>query len=450
MTDKKNHIQKKQGPDGSIMKQVVVNAGPNSAIVSMLSPDAGTQPSKPSHSDEDTDATYQPWGENNDWPTVAREKTEKSTTAFPLIARMVALMFGRGIVYYREVRDGDKITQDFTPIPEIDDFLQQNNIDFLMLDRLMDYKMFGNTFCEFILNKGKNNITNIYHMEAEFSRFGTIDKTSKKILNVRYTGNWDDPDAAEDIPFLMRRDHSKEQALKIGSSKKKFCIHSALPSPGRTLYAMPPHGGLFRKNGWLDFSNSIPEILSALNTNGFAIRFHIQIPYEYWPSMYKDWDSYDQDKRDDIIDAKITQMTDWLSGADNAGKSFISHFSTDPVNGKPLAGFKIEALEDKIKKDQFITSTNEADAQIARAIGVDISMAGIQAQGGKMGAGSGSDKRIGFTNMVSLSYMDQIVITEPLKLVQKINGWDPDVKFAFVHDLPTTLNETSSGVTSNV
>jgi hypothetical protein len=151
-----------------------------------------------------------------------------------------------------------------------------------------------------------------------------------------------------------------------------------------------------------------------------------------------------------LIDAKLDEMDQFLKGTDNAGSSFISHFVADQITGKAQDGWKIEPINDPIKKDQFLTSVQEADIQISRAIGMDASLSGIQPAGGKMGAGSGSDKRVGFTNTLNMTYAEQMIILEPLEIVKMYNDWDPNIRFMFEHEIPTTLNENKNGVKSDL
>ena len=138
-------------------------------------------------------------------------------------------------------------------------------------------------------------------------------------------------------------------------------------------------------------------------------------------------------------------MKDFLSGTANAGNAFISHFATEQITGKPLAGWVIEPLKDTDRKDKFLTSLQEADTQMARAMDMDASMSNVQQDGKSMGAGSGSDKRVAMTNAVNTSYAFTQMITEPLRIVGKINGWPSNVRWVFQYDLPTTLNEHKSG-----
>lgn len=417
----------------------------------ILSPDAGAKEQKPVFNDDATTGTYINWGETNDWPKLARIKLEKSTSGMPLVNQIVEIVFGRGFTYWIEsVDDEGKIVRSFKKIDEIDNFFEENDIEYFLAQRLMDLYISGNIFCEVILRNDLKQIVNLNHLEAEFCRFGAI-KDGEQLSKIYYSGLWPaNPkgEATKPLDFLPRNVRNRKH-IQEKFRKKKFVIQSHLPSPGRTVYAFPPHGGLFRDKGWLDYGNSVPEIMNSINDNAWNIKYHIEIPFDYWERVNKNWDNLDDKARKKFIDDQITLMKDWLSGKNNAGKSFITHFAVG-IDQKPIPGLKFNTMEDKIKKDDYLTSVQESDIQIARAYGVDSSLANIQPQGGKMGAGSGSDKRTGFENMVNTTYVDVMVVTEPIKLAAQYNEWPKGLKFGFIHDIPTTLNEDKSGVKTEI
>jgi hypothetical protein len=105
-------------------------------------------------------------------------------------------------------------------------------------------------------------------------------------------------------------------------------------------------------------------------------------------------------------------------------------------------------LNDNKKKDLYLTSLQEADIQISRAWGIDSSLSNIQPEGSSLGAGSGSDKRVGFDNQINASYADILMVVEPLYFVGKYNGWPSNLKWGFLHDVATTLNQNSTGTES--
>lgn len=450
MTQSKKTIKHISNNDKIVIEAVALSHNNLPGIsASVLAPNAGATFTEDKFSDTLSSEVVN-WGSDNQNPKNWRLKLEKSTTAFPLLWKSCLLLYGLGLRYYKEVRTADGITKDFTPVPEIDDFLSNNDVDYLMIERLMDFKFFNNIWCEFILTADGTKITNINHLEAEFCRFLLVNdpKTKQDYLGqVQVEGDWANPKATTKIPYLSKNKIIAENVKAI--KERKFVAHSCFPVPGRTVYAVPPQIALYNADSWLDFSNSIPGIMNSINKNVMDIRYHIQIPYEYWPSIYANWEQLEQAEKNKLIEDKLTQMQAFLSDK-NAGNSFISHFATDPITGKKLSGWVIEEIGSTDKKDKFLTSVQESDTQIVRALNLDISLAGIQPAGGKMGAGSGSDKRTGFTNQVSLSAAEMLIVTQPLQIVQRINGWDPSVKWTFEYDVPTTLNQDKSGTTTQI
>lgn len=447
MSDKGN-VVRKSSPDNNVQKAYLRKS---SAVVTMAGTSTEGSPAAPivksTFSDEVDSGAFQPWGDSNDYPKVSRIKIENSSTAFPLIMKKVGMMFGKGLVYFKEKKTANGIEYEFPDDEKINSFLFQNDCNYLMMERMMDYILLNNVFAEYIKNSTNSEIIIISHLEAEFSRFGGV-SDEKNVSKLLYKGDWEDSTSAEQIDFVLKR--YKYDRAHLEKYKKKFALHSCFPSPGRTLYARSPLHGILKTKGWLDYANSVPEIMSVINENAMNIKYHIQIPETYWTSINKDWEKLDQATREKYIDDKLTEMDNFLSGSANALKSFITHFAIDKLTGKKLVGWEITVLDDKQKKDAFITSLQEADTQISRSIGMDTSLSGIQPAGGKMGAGSGSDKRVGFQNTIAMSYADALIITEPLRIVQNYNGWDPEIKFGFLYDQPTTLNENPEGVETKI
>lgn len=409
-----------------------------------LEHDAAAKPSMPIHTPENQGVPIQNWGPSNLQPTEWRQKLEQSTTAYPLIVKAATTLFGKGPQYYMEVRTKKGIERDYSPVPEVEAFLQANDIDLIMLERWMDLKTYNNVFCEFIMNKTGVKCVNITHQEAEFCRFGQIE--NNVIKEVLVNAYWMEKSGEyETVPFVDDYSLSREEAIKIAKQKKKFITHNNVPSPGRTLYAVPSHVGLFAVNGWLDYALSVPVLMNKINKNGFSLKYHIEIPYDYWEKAHPDWKSKTEAQKKKIQDDKMDEMGEYLASSDGAGRNFYSHFGIHQATGKETSGWRITELKDPIKKDQFLTSLQEADMQAARSIGIDVSLANISNQSNSMGAGSGSDKRVGMDNTISASYAEQMIILKPLRTIGIINNWPRNLKWTFEHIIPTSLNENKSG-----
>ena len=117
------------------------------------------------------------------------------------------------------------------------------------------------------------------------------------------------------------------------------------------------------------------------------------------------------------------------------------------MTGEPRGLVEIVALDDKTKAGTWIPDAQVSDAQIVQGFGLHPSQVGLQPQGGKMGAGSGSDQRESYNTSVLLQSIDQMIILEPLNWISKYNNWG--VCFKFINDTHTTTNDQESGVVPN-
>jgi len=419
--------------------------------ITALNGDMAATPTKEPYLDETgqySSEDFMWWGQNNDWPRMVRQKIEQSTIAAPLIFKAVCAMYGIGVRYWVENFENGSLKKEFVSVPEIDMFFENNAIDYIVLERLMDFKYFNNIFQEFIISMNGEKITHTFHLEAEFSRISKQNEKTHEFDFIGFAGNWDSLDVKKltKIPKIDPHRHHVNAWKSRAMSYKKFAVHSCFPSPGRPYYAVPTHAALYKKGGWLDYSNAVPEILNAIVNNAMNIKYHIQIPATYWTAVYKDFNLKKEEERKKIVQEKLEEMNKFLTGKDATMKSFISEYAIDPITGKEMPGWKIESLDDKTKVDHHLLTSQESDQHITRALGIDPSLAGLQPQGGKMGAGSGSDKRTAFVNALAMSHPEEKIVLDFLEVVKKYNNWPANVRFGFIHEVPTTLDNNKSGI----
>jgi len=122
---------------------------------------------------------------------------------------------------------------------------------------------------------------------------------------------------------------------------------------------------------------------------------------------------------------------------------------SDFGNGTHRGKIVIEPIETKVKNDHWVPSSEKADAQIVQALGIHPSQMGLQPQGGKMGAGSGSDQRESYNTGISLNTIEQDLILEPLNWIATYNAQtDPDwdITFMIDHTRHTTINNKEDGL----
>ena len=154
------------------------------------------------------------------------------------------------------------------------------------------------------------------------------------------------------------------------------------------------------------------------------------------------------EQRGKKIDEFVDEINNKLSGTDNAYVSLSSIFQSDPVQGE-MGRVEIVAIDDKIKKDSWVPGSEKSDAQVVQGLGGHPSMVGLAPEGGKMGAGSGSDKREVYNTEITINTFDQEINLEPLQFIARFNALtDPawDVTFYIDHTFHTTVNEQEDGL----
>ena len=107
-------------------------------------------------------------------------------------------------------------------------------------------------------------------------------------------------------------------------------------------------------------------------------------------------------------------------------------------------------MDDKIKSNAWVPSSEKADAQIVQGLGLHPSQVGLATEGGKMGSGSGSDQRESYNTGITLNTIEQEIVLEPLNWIAAFNAQtDPknwDITFFIDHTIHTTTNVQESGL----
>lgn len=386
------------------------------------------------------------WGDNDLLPTSMRVKMEKSEIAGITIERKVKMMLGKGLFYYKtaDLAKGPEVERAY--VQEVEDWLNANRIrNEWWPGQCADFCLPYNCFSEMMLSMDRSKITNLFHISAEHARLGK-DNTGRPPQFLVYSYHFPYGTAQNDqtrvaIPLYRWYDHDAFFASLRG---RKFAWHTRFPTPGLIYYARAWWMGLFKDGGWMDVSADVPVIVRAMQKNQVALKYQINIPETYFIIRHPDWESYEFSKREELINKKVKELNDYLTGSENVFKSVTCVFKENEISGAPIGKISIEAVDDKAKTGTWVPDSTAADAHIVQGLGMDPSQIGLAPEGGKMGAGSGSDKRESFNTHVELNTPDQQLVLEPLNFISRFNGWG--VTFVVDHDLHETKNTAPSGV----
>lgn len=398
-----------------------------------------------------TDGGYQwaYWGDDDLLPTQMRQKVEAVPIAGAVLNKKISMLEGNGIVYFNtsDIAKGGQVERAY--LPEVESWLEDNRIQTEWFPaQCADYCLPFNAFSELIFTKDKRAISGLYHISAEHARLSKANARNQiDWLIYSYHFPFGTAQAEKNrVAIPLYRWYDREAFLD-GLTGRKFAWHTRFPTPGLIYYARAWWMGLFKKDGWLDVSSQVPRIVSAMQKNQIALRYLILIPESYFIIRHPDWTTYTAAQRQVIIDKKVKDINTYLAGVDNTGKSLVNLFKENEITGAAYGKIEIIAVDDKAKSGTWVPDSYAADQQIVQGFGMDPSQIGLAPDGGKMGAGSGSDKRESYNLLVTLNTPDQRRVLEPLNWISRYNKWG--VTFMIDHTMHTTTNDQESGLVTS-
>lgn len=391
------------------------------------------------------------WGNDDRLPTQLREKVQQGDITGAAMRKWIELIYGQGLFYYNPA-DGQDMSVKPIYDEEVEDFLFDNKIhEVLMPSQIADFGHYWCSFSEFTLNNNRDKITGLFHKTAEFCRLKPIDDT-EEVSHLLYSPKFPYIVQSELKEIELLDPFNWRKQINQGNPKgnKKYAIYSFFKTPGMVFYPTPYHIGLFKKDGWIDYTNKTPLMLTKMRENQMRVVYHIEISLNYFRELYQGngeneeaWDDMTEIQKRQKYQDKAQEIEDALTGSDNWGKSIKTLFETD-MEGNELSFVKITAIDNKFKSDEWIPGNENASGTIAQAMGIDPTSVGMQKSG--VASGSGSDKRVAFNTAISSNTIYQNIILWQLNFVARFNGWK--VRFGFRHHYNVSTDFNKSGISS--
>jgi hypothetical protein len=392
------------------------------------------------------------WGSYDDLPTIIRQKVNQVPIAGRTVYDLVRMATGDGLSYYFTEQRQQEGTIKRAYLPEVEDFLARNRInDKWLVPQLFDYRYLVNAFSEIIFDRRMDKVVGLFHKAAEFCRLSQMDDEQlypEYLYFSPYFGGYEHPRDQDIRAIPLYHFWDEENSLMRAVDTYKIAWHSCLETPGKVYYATPPWVGLFREGGWVDVSKSVPEVVNSMMKNQIRLKYQILIPESYFTIRYRDsWSTMGDEQRSKVIDDLVSDIDAQLQSTSNAYMSIVTIFNYDAVTKTELGKVQVIPIDDKVKKDEWVPGSEKSDAQIVQGLGGHPSHLGLASEGGKMGAGSGSDKREVYNIEISSNTMDQNILLEPLNWISRYNGWG--VTFYIAHTRHTTTNMVEDGLVRN-
>lgn len=382
---------------------------------------------------DSTSYAWSPWGDDNLFPQNVLSDLESNSITLRALEKRKAIHFGRGIIAYREDEPGEdglpkkiKVTD-----AEVVEFFRVNRVNFQWVDLIGSLETFANGWIEFITNKAKDKINKLYIKDPAYCRLEKMDPVTARIKNLYYSAQWDRYVTAEQEKVCVTVPMFDPSKIMDGKYQDGNFIYPVFyRSFNKSYYHLAVWNGI-RTSGWLDIANKVPLLKKAIMKNQMTIKYHIRIPDDYFQHRYPS-PNFTKEYRETKKKEVLQDMNDFLTDVENSGKAFISFSFYNKVKQDYLSGWQIDVIDNKLKDDAYLPDSQAANSEILFALGVDPTLIGSGMPGGKLGAGSGSDKREAFWQLNAEMGIYRQISLEPLYFIRDFNRWDPAIQFDYV------------------
>lgn len=368
------------------------------------------------------------WGSNNRLPYENLNLITGNDIKPALIENKTNFIIGKGLIYgYDRVEDGKhyfEAAQD----DKIDEWLERNNIQEELFGLSDDLEIHGNAFVDCILSADGTKLMIARKLDATMSRIGIEQDSNLESLVYADWLEKERPDYSEVIPLYS------PFLLPLPT---RFVMHLRSIQSGQHYYALPVWNGT---RDWSGIANIIPRFHEAGLKNGYFIRYHVKIPETYF-------DKFPAEQREKKKEELRVQMDAFLSGTDNAHKTFYSFLKKLP-DGTVVEDWEIKKIDVDLKDDSYLKLHDHSSKVHARGHNIHPILAGVETSGA---LSSGSE----IMNLVNFHVQYKVhkartLLLKPIKLAQRINKWHPKIIFKFQDVTLTTTDKNPKGQEATV
>lgn len=407
--------------------------------------------SSASKDEEEGKKEWIPWGVNDDFPKVIANLIRKSTVGRAGLQYITKSLYGQRLITYKvnDLSGSGAEQMELVPLPEWEEIVARSNFDRLRLALCQDYAYFQICMPQVRFNGNKTKIWAFDFHKMSHCRFAPMDTKTGRIPLVFVSGNFPDV-KAEDCQKIKVIDEMQffDQMEEIREDLKtfKYVIPQSWPDVINDYYPVAFWDSA-RESGYLDIAISIPAYIKALFKNQMSLKYHIDIPIEYFEDLYKNtWHSLSDQERDDIFTDLYNDVVDKLTGAENAQKAIMT-FSRTGQNGKPIGAWSINVIDDKTQNSGLLPNASAANLEILFAMNINPAASGAGNTGSSATGGAnngGSNIRESGLLMRSGLQADRDIIMSFFNFFKAWYNIDPKIQLG-IQDMVMTTTDQGKG-----
>lgn len=388
-----------------------------------------------------------PYGPDGRLPIRIRNIVADNNLVPGIINRQLGLLWGQGPFLYSQQFINNEISRVWTPDPEIEAWLKSWNYEAYLRACVIDYLHIGGFFDAKYLTRGgrigkQKKIAYLEHIPAKNALLEWPESRDPRDVKSIIVGDVEhdfQTTGATRYPVYEPSDPGKHRVSAAYNHLYSFC---------RDFYSMPAFWGALR---WIIKGSEIPTIFKYVTDNSINLAYHVHSPNEYWNlrrdqlrTLHEDWtDAQIEDEIKTLTVQFLQQMTDILSGKENAGKMLHTIDLTDD-NGHTVS-WKIEPIDQKIK-DFVETQLKISEASVSAitsGMSLHPSLSNIMVNG-KLA--SGSELLYAFKLYLSSDVeIASSIILEPINQAIAFNFPGKNLKLGFYHRSVKSEEATSPG-----
>lgn len=365
--------------------------------------------------------------------------------------------------------------------PELQDFIDRNNLSQTWLALTLDQMLFGISFPELQLNQnalGKDgqpvstalwnpHVVGIGHRSCHTTRLERMDDNGR--INYVYSSvRWLDkpyldqggdqsapinaiPALAQQSPLVSLEDavrEARQKNVSAGSRPDRFVLPSVYPTAGRPYYPTPAWHSIFGGDIYEYLSTIISDRFNRKKNSNIIGRI-IYLHNDYMQQLFiQSKAQSDAKKQGEIRDKLYMQINQWLSNRDNTGKSLLA-FTFMGTDGKEHKSFEIVEIESSSASQAAANEkeTAEISSIVFMAWGLDSKLLGSSPLS-LVNSNGGTDLRERYLLRLILMSPTQQLMLKPLEVASRFNKWDRRLFWQIPREVMTTLDNSKTGITS--